>query len=145
MMLGWGLLLPFVCWAVFVCPWRSRPLFSIFLWTVPGLGFYCLYFISDPIYVVYFVGPGLLAAAIWLSMKGHRFRAPLYAASASLCLLYMLTARPVTNTGKGAAIANAYLFKFSRWSLEHQYAPRLAALTGACGQSDVQATCVNVK
>jgi hypothetical protein len=141
MLLGWGLLLPFACWAISVCSWRSRPLFSILLWTLPGLGFFCLYYVADPVYVAYFLGPGLLAAALWLSMKGIRLRIPLYLVSTTVCLVYMLTAQPVSGTSKVVPVLNAYLFKFSCWSLQHRYAPRLATLVGACGQTGVQGLC----
>jgi len=141
LLLGWGVLLPVVFFALATRAKASLPVRSAVLWIAPGLLFFALYYIADSVYVAYLLAAGLIAAGYLLQSRSPQRRTTLYAASITLSVLFMLLARPVAGGGKNNAILNAYLFKFTRWSLEHEYAPRLATLLGACGQPDVLGTC----
>ena len=146
MALGWGILLPLVCAAVFGSWRRSKPVLSVLIWTVPGLAFFLLYYVADPVYVVYFVAPGLLAAGMWMVKKQFRRRTPVYVANVVFCLAFMLLAHPVPGSGTAVSVLDAYVLKFTRWSLRHQYAPTLSGLMcehrsgldGCPGSADVR-------
>lgn len=142
MTLGWGLLFPVVGFALV---WRvrsSRPRLSALIWTVPGLLFFALYYIADPIYVAYFIAPGFIAAGHLLRDRPARWLAGCYVTSAVASLLFMLLVRPVAVSGTGTAVMNAYALKYTRWSLKHRYAPpRLTVVLGSCGDGGDAGRC----
>jgi hypothetical protein len=141
LMLGWGLLLPAVGFALVRWARRSPEVLSALIWMLSGLLFFALYYVADPIYVAYFIAPGFIAAGYLLQRWTVRGRVGVYAASAVASVLFMLLAQPVAASGTSAAVANAYVLKFTRWSLKHRYAPRLAVLLGACGREGVVGEC----
>jgi hypothetical protein len=143
LLLGWGLLLPLVIVAFVARSKTSVPIRSALIWIAPGLLFFTLYFVADPVYVDYLIAPGLIAVGYMLQDWSPRSRRACYLATITASFLFMFFARPTAGTGKGAAVVNAYVFPFTRWSLEHQYKPRLAVLLGACGQPNTPACEVN--
>ncbi len=138
MLLGWGLLLPLVVVALATRSRTSVPVRSALIWIAPGLLFFTLYFISDPIYVVYFIAPGLIAAGYMLQDWTSNSRRACTLATITASFLFMFFAQPIAGTGKRTAVVNAYVFKFTRWSSSTSTS-HLAVLIGACGQPNVPA------
>jgi hypothetical protein len=109
----------------------------------PGIAFFIFYYMADATYLSFCVAPGLLIAGLFLQGLKQGPRAGVYSLAIAASILFMVTARPIAPTTKPRALFDAYGAKYSIWSLRHQYAPRLAALLGQCGQNEVMGTCAD--
>ena len=119
---AWGLLTPFLLIGMFKrSSWR-RP---VLLWMVPGFLFFVLYFFSDPVYLTYLIGPGILLAGAGLSVLRAPSRTLVAVATLLFSTTQMALLRPVQVTGVKSAVINAYFLQYSGWALNHQYALRL--------------------
>jgi hypothetical protein len=145
MILGWGLLVPIVFWALIWRNRNSRPMHSVLIWVGPGLLFFMLYYIAIPIYLAYLIPAGFLAAGYVMEGWSQKQRLSLCLGSAALSLLFMFFARPVAVSNAGIAILDSDVLAYSRWGLVHQYQHSVTALMGVCEPKGILGTCMNAK
>ncbi len=124
---AWNILTPFILIGLFTTARISR---VVLLWCLPGFLFYVLYFFSDSTYLAFMIAPGLLAGGLILQQLSKKRASLVLACAIVFSVVQMIAMRPVSVTGAGTAILNAYSLKYSDWGLKHQYAARLADLIG---------------
>lgn len=90
----------------------------LWLWILPGLGFFLLIYMSDATYLCY-----LLAAVVISFCLGSVTRQKVVAAA--LCIAFNISfymvARPVVVTSAPTAIFDTYGAKYTLWGVRHQY------------------------
>jgi len=141
MVIAWGVMLPMVIAGAVSLSSRDRPGRSWLIAITPGIVFFLFYYMADATYLSFCVAPGLLIAGMLLKDWKEGRRLGFYSLAIAASILFMMTARPIAPTTRPRALFDAYGAKYSLWSLRHQYAPRLAALLGQCGRSEVLGTC----
>lgn len=141
MMIAWGLLLPLIAVGAWLFWRRDRLAQSALLWMMPGILFFLLYYMADATYLSFCVVPGFLIVGLLLRRLSTLRQIAVYAAAVVVAIVFFLGARSIPPTSKPRAVLDSYFLKYTAWSLRHQYAPRLAVLLGACGETDVLGDC----
>ncbi len=141
MVIAWGLLLPLIAAGAWLLGRRDRLVQSSLVWIMPGILFFLLYYMADATYLSFCVAPGLLIVGLLLRRFSTSRQTAVYVSVLVVAVAFFLGAQPIPATSKTRAVLDSYFLKYTAWSLQHQYAPRLAVLLGACGETDVLGEC----